>query len=186
MPSDSKLFPGERVARQDIAVIGAGYVGLTAAACFAKLGHTVTCTDASLDRLERISSGDVPITEAGLSELVHEMQRMGRLRFSISNTTAVSRVNTVFLCLPTPPSENGRADLSYVCSAAEEIGPHLLPGTVVVNKPTVPVGTAQLVRDALMRPDVYATRQSKPTRFCGALPERSPKSRESNEEVGDV
>ena len=150
MLPDSQLL-----APQDIAVIGAGYVGLTAATCFAKLGHNVTCTDASLGRLERISRGDAPIVEVGLSELVREMQLIGRLRFSISNTRAVSRVSTVFLCLPTPPGEGGRADLSYVCSAAEEIGPHLVPGTVVVNKSTVPVGTAQLVQDALMRPDVH-------------------------------
>jgi UDPglucose 6-dehydrogenase len=138
-----------------IAVIGTGYVGLTASACFAYLGHTVICSDVSRSRIDQLREGHVSIVEVGLPEMVHQMREMGRLDFTTDNAEAVRDAEFVFLCLPTPQGGDGRADLSFVCRAAEEIGPFLLPDTVVINKSTVPVGTAQLVHEALLRSDVH-------------------------------
>jgi UDPglucose 6-dehydrogenase len=137
-----------------VCVIGSGYVGLTAAVCFAHLGHTVLCADVSADRVEWLRSGGVPDAEAGLAEILQEVTRDGRLSFTTSNAEAVSDAEFTFLCLPTPDGGDGRADLSFVVRVAEEIGPFVKPGSVIVNKSTVPVGTARIVRDALMRPDV--------------------------------
>ncbi len=137
-----------------VAVIGSGYVGLTLAACLASLGHRVVCTDVSIDRVGRLLQGDVPIVEEGLPELVGEMITADRLTFTIDNAAAAAASEFVFLCLPTPEGADGRADLSFVQHVAREIGPHLLPGSVVINKSTVPVGTAQLVEEMLGRDDV--------------------------------
>jgi len=145
--------PPIRVPR-DVAIIGSGYVGLTLAACLASIGHRVVCTDVSIDRMAQLSEGHVPIVEAGLPELVSEMISAGRLSFSLDNAAASARSEFVFLCLPTPEGADGQADLSFVLKVALEIGPHLRSGSVVINKSTVPVGTAQIVEDILGRDDV--------------------------------
>ena len=137
-----------------IAVIGSGYVGLTLSASLALLGHDVECTDKSHERVEQLARGRVPIVEDGLTEVVEQMLAAGRLRFSTDNKLAAARADFVFLCLPTPMGGDGWADLSYVQHVAEEIGPHLRPGTVVITKSTVPVGTGGLVVAALGRADV--------------------------------
>lgn len=137
-----------------ICVIGTGYVGLTAGACLAYLGHDVVCTDMSDARVQTLCRGEVPFLEVGLPELVREMVALGRLSFATSNTASVRGADFVFLCLPTPQGDDGAADLSHVCRVADEIGPYLQPGACVVNKSTVPVGTAQLVASALGRIDV--------------------------------
>ena len=136
------------------AVIGAGYVGLTTAACLTHLGHEVRCSDADPERVEKLSEGRVPIVEDGLPELVRDGLRSGRLSFGTSNTWAVEGAGFSFLCVPTPQGPSGRADMSYIEDAASEIGPHLLPESIVVNKSTVPVGSTKVVERSLGRCDV--------------------------------
>ncbi len=137
-----------------VAVIGAGYVGLTTAACLAHLGHEVTCGDIDEGRIAGLCEGIVPIVEAGLENLVRDGLRSGRLRFVVGAGNAVGDAEFVYLCVPTPQSLDGRADLSYVEAAAAEIAPRLEPETIVVNKSTVPVGSTKVVERVLGRPDV--------------------------------
>ncbi|HLF40954.1 MAG TPA: 2-dehydropantoate 2-reductase N-terminal domain-containing protein, partial [Acidimicrobiia bacterium] len=119
-----------------VGVIGAGYVGLTTAACLAHLGHDVTCADVDVEKLARLSRGDVPLLEDGLPELVAEGLRTGRLSFVLGAAAAAVGSDYVFLCVPTPQAEDARADMSYVEAAVAEIAPVLEPGAVVVNKST--------------------------------------------------
>jgi UDPglucose 6-dehydrogenase len=128
-----------------IAVVGVGYVGLTTAACFAHLGHEVTGADLDEDRVARLNKGEIPILEQGLDELVAEGLSSQRLRFVTGAAGAASTAEIVFLCVPTPQGPDGNADLSYVEAVAREIAPVLRPGTVVVNKSTVPVGSTRFV-----------------------------------------
>lgn len=128
-----------------VAVIGAGYVGLTTAACFARLGHDVTCADIDPDLVARLEKGEIPILEEGLPGLVAEGLAVRRLRFVVGAPAAVSGAEFVFLCVGTPEGADGGADLSAVESVSREIAPLLEPGAVVVNKSTVPVGTTRLV-----------------------------------------
>ncbi|MBN9610383.1 MAG: hypothetical protein BGO26_08065 [Actinobacteria bacterium 69-20] len=137
-----------------ICVIGAGYVGLTIAAGLASLGHTVICTDTSESRIRRLRLGHVPFLEEGLPEVVTEMQTMDRLTFSPDNISAAADADFVFLCVPTPPKAGGAADLRHVLDVADQIGPFLKPGAVVVTKSTVPVGTGDLVAGRLGRTDI--------------------------------
>ncbi|MFT5204295.1 MAG: UDPglucose 6-dehydrogenase [Candidatus Aldehydirespiratoraceae bacterium] len=137
-----------------IAVIGTGYVGLTTGACFSHLGHDVICADIVPEKVERLSRGDVPIHEAGLTELVVEGIESGRLSFVLGAKNAVAEADFVYLCVPTPQSADGSADLSYLQDAAAEISAHLKAGAVVVNKSTVPVGSTRLVEQAMKRSDI--------------------------------
>ena len=137
-----------------IAVIGAGYVGLPTAACFAKLGHSVTCADIVPERVRHLSSGTVPFMEEGLEELVRQGLDADRLRFVLGAGAAVDGARFVFLCVPTPQSADGSADLSHVRAACDEIAPLLAPGTVVVNKSTVPIGSTVTIAGFLGRDDV--------------------------------
>jgi UDPglucose 6-dehydrogenase len=139
---------------QKICVIGSGYVGLTTAACFAHLGHNVTCTDIDADRVRRLSAGECPILEQGLDNLLREGVSGGRLSFTTDNRAA-ARAEFVYLCVPTPQADDGSADLSYIEAAAREIGPVLVADTVVINKSTVPVGSTLVVERALGRSDVH-------------------------------
>jgi UDPglucose 6-dehydrogenase len=139
----------------DIAVIGTGYVGLTTGAYLAHLGHDVTCADVIADKVEALSRGEVPIHEAGLDEMVDEGIKAGRLKFVLGAMNAAQDAEFVFLCLPTPQGEDGSADLSYVESVAREIGPHLRPESIVINKSTVPVGSNLRVAALLNRDDVH-------------------------------
>jgi UDPglucose 6-dehydrogenase len=140
-----------------IAVVGTGYVGLTTGACLASLGHRVVCADVDVSKLARLERGEVDILEPGLAELVAEGLAAGRLRFVHGAVTAVSgkdAAEVVFLCLPTPMGVGGVADLSTVEHVVDEIR-HLLPrGSMVVNKSTVPVGTAVRTAELLERDDV--------------------------------
>lgn len=137
-----------------VAVIGAGYVGLTSAACLAHLGHVVRCTDVDQARVERLRAGQVPIVEEGLTQVVGEGLASGRLSFSTDNARAVSDVEFTLLCVPTPQRGDGGADMSYIEAAAREIGSHLPFESIVVNKSTVPVGSTKVVEAALGRPDI--------------------------------
>lgn len=137
-----------------IAVVGTGYVGLSTGACFSHLGHAVTCLDIDEQKISRLMQGDVPIVEAGLEELVHEGLSRGSLIFTTDIREAVPEAEVVFLCLPTPQADDGSADLSYVLTAVAQIRDALRSGAVVVNKSTVPVGSARTVTEAIRRDDV--------------------------------
>ena len=137
-----------------IAVIGTGYVGLTTGACLAHLGHHVVCADIVAEKVERLQRGEIPIHEAGLQEIVRDGLDRGTLSFVLGGENAVADAEFVYLCVPTPQSADGSADLRYLEAAASQISPHLAPGTVVVNKSTVPVGSTLLVEQALGRSDV--------------------------------
>ena len=132
-----------------IAVIGTGYVGLTTGTCLAQLGHFVVCVDNDKKKLASLDAGIMPIHEAGLPELVSRQRESGRLTFTSDILEAVSTAEFVFLCLPTPKGHDGFADLSAIKSVVTQIRSSLVPGTVVVNKSTVPVNSAFLVRDLL-------------------------------------
>jgi UDPglucose 6-dehydrogenase len=148
-----------------VAVVGTGYVGLTTGACLASLGHQVVCADIDTAKVERLRRGVVDIVEPGLSELVTEQVSAGRLSFVVGAATAVSAgfpgdgggeldAEIVFLCLPTPMGVGGVADLRAVEAVVEETRELLAAGTVVVNKSTVPVGTAGRTAELLDRADV--------------------------------
>jgi len=137
-----------------IAVIGAGYVGLTTAACFSHLGHDVVCADIDEARVEQLSRGEVPIVEAGLDAEVREGLEEGRLRFVVGAAEAARSCEFAYLCVPTPQGDDGSADLSYIEAVAREIGPVLPSEAVVVNKSTVPVGSTRVVERVLGRDDV--------------------------------
>jgi UDPglucose 6-dehydrogenase len=139
----------------NVAVIGTGYVGLTTGAYLAKLGHDVTCADVVPEKVELLSSGRIPIFEAGLEELVREGLSGGHLRFVLGSESAVVDAEFVFLCVPTPQGSDGSADMSYIEDAAREVGPHLRSEAVVINKSTVPVGSTRVVEAALGRDDVF-------------------------------
>jgi UDPglucose 6-dehydrogenase len=138
-----------------VAVIGAGYVGLPTAATLAHFGHQVVLAERDEARLAALHSGVMPIVEVGLDELVAEGVNSGHLRFTPSAPEAVVGAAFVFLCVPTPQGDDGSADLSYVEAAAKEIGPSLEYGAVVVNKSTVPVGSATMVERVIGRSDVH-------------------------------
>ena len=143
-----------------VMVVGTGYVGLTTGACLASLGHEVVCADIDSAKVERLRRGVVDIVEPGLSELVAEQTSAGRLSFVVGNSAALESFEeglapeVVFLCVPTPMGAGGVADLRAVESVMEEVGASLAPGTVVVNKSTVPVGTAARTAEMLERDDV--------------------------------
>lgn len=138
-----------------VAVIGTGYVGLTTGACFAHIGHEVICADVDVDKVERLNRGQIPILEKGIDEIVASCLKEGTLRFVVGAANAVADAEFVYLCVPTPQADDGSADLSYIQSAAEEIGPHLRSDAIVVNKSTVPVGSTHVVERALKRPEIH-------------------------------
>ena len=133
-----------------IGVIGAGYVGLTTAACMAALGHDVVCGDVDVIKLAALSRGDVPILEAGLPELVKDGIRSGRLSFVLGAAAAAEGRDFVFLCVPTPQAPDASADLSFVEQVVSEIAPVLQTDAVVVAKSTMPPGSSRKV-EALLR-----------------------------------
>ena len=128
-----------------IAVIGSGYVGLVTGTCFAEAGNEVLCVDNNQEKLAKLKSGEIPIYEPGLETLFHRNTKEGRLYFTDSLQEAVDMAEIIFLALPTPPTEDGSADLKYVLGVAGEIGKILTDYRVIVNKSTVPVGTADKV-----------------------------------------
>jgi len=154
-----------------VAVIGVGYVGLPTAATLAHLGHKVTCGDADPRKVAMLQRGEVPIVEEHLEELVREGQAAGNLSFVLGATAAIQDAEFVFLCVPTPQGDDGSADLSYVEAVAAEIGPHLAPGTVIVNKSTVPVGSTLVVERVLGRTDVKVVSNPEFLREGTAVPD---------------
>lgn len=138
-----------------LVVMGAGYVGLSSAACFSHLGHDVCCVDINAARINAILAGEMPIIEDGLPALVDAGIRNGSLRFTTDLAEAADSAEMVFLCVPTPQGADGSADLSFVQAAARSLAELLQPGAVVVNKSTVPVGSTKIVEQELQRPDVF-------------------------------
>jgi UDPglucose 6-dehydrogenase len=133
----------------NLAVIGTGYVGLVAGACFAEMGNQVVCVDMDAEKVEDLRNGVIPIYEPGLEALVSNNIREGRLAFSPSLGEAASVSDIFFIAVGTPSGEDGSADLRHVLDAAREIGRLITRPAVVVNKSTVPVGTAGMVRQAI-------------------------------------
>lgn len=132
-----------------ISVIGTGYVGLVTGTCFAEMGNMVTCVDTDARKIADLQAGRVPIYEPGLESMVLKNSREGRLRFTVSLAEAMADSQLYFIAVGTPPDEDGSADLSHVLAVAGEIGRHLKEYAVVVDKSTVPVGTADMVRSAI-------------------------------------
>ncbi len=138
-----------------VGVVGAGYVGLTTAACLASLGHDVVCADIDEARVGRLRRGEVPFHEPGLPALLSKALASGRLRFVIGAAAAAENRQVVFLCVATPQGDDGNHDLTFVDAATDDIAQALAPNTVVVTKSTVPIGTAQRITRRLGRDDVY-------------------------------
>ncbi|HEU4830227.1 MAG TPA: UDP-glucose/GDP-mannose dehydrogenase family protein [Gemmatimonadales bacterium] len=132
-----------------IAVIGTGYVGLVAAACFAETGNDVVCMDRDEEKIGRLLRGDVPIHEPGLAPMVRRNQADGRLVFTTRLREALEHAAVVFIAVGTPEAEDGSADLSHVLAVAREIGRNLATPKLIVTKSTVPVGTAERVRQTI-------------------------------------
>ena len=129
-----------------IAVVGTGYVGLVSGACFAETGNQVTCVDIDASKVELLQNGGVPIYEPKLDILLERNIKQNRIHFTTDLAAAIEDAEIVFLALPTPPGEDGSADLSYVLGVAKQIGLLIKDYKVIVNKSTVPVGTAEKVR----------------------------------------
>lgn len=138
----------------DIAVIGAGYVGLTTGTCLAHLGHNVTIADIDEIKVQELNEGEVPIFEPGLSELLTEGIENGNLKFVVGAVSASRNAAFHFLCLPTPPNPDGSTNMEFFSSAIEEIKDILPPNSVIVNKSTLPVGTASQLKKQIQRTDV--------------------------------
>jgi len=142
---------------KNICVVGTGYVGLTTGVCFADLGHSVTCIEIDLHKLELLRSGKSPIFEPGLEEMQERNMRAGRLRFTDDYAVGIPDAEFIFITVGTPMAEDGSADLTYVKAAARSIGQYLRSGSIIIDKSTVPVGTGDLVENIIAEhagPDV--------------------------------
>ena len=134
-----------------IAVIGTGYVGLVSGTCFAETGNEVTCVDIDERKVNKLSNGEITIYEPGLENLFERNLRQGRLKFTNNLKEGIKDAKIIFLALPTPPGEDGSADLKYVLGVAEDLGHILEDYAVIVDKSTVPVGTADKVHAAISK-----------------------------------
>src|SRR5690606_3338014 len=120
-----------------IAVVGTGYVGLVTGTCFAETGNTVTCIDIDQDKVNKLQSGRITIYEPGLELLFERNIKQSRLLFTTSLADGIKGADVIFLALPTPPGEDGSADLKYILKVADDLGPLLQEYTVIVDKSTV-------------------------------------------------
>ncbi|MCM2355561.1 MAG: UDP-glucose 6-dehydrogenase, partial [Arenimonas sp.] len=132
-----------------VTVFGTGYVGLVTGTCLAEVGHQVTCVDIDQAKVDGLNRGVVPIFEPGLEDMVLANHGAGRLSFTTDAAQAIAHGDVLFIAVGTPPDEDGSADLQYVLAVARTIGRHLSRPAIVVNKSTVPVGTADKVRAAV-------------------------------------
>ena len=132
-----------------VTIFGTGYVGLVTGTCLAEVGNDVVCVDVDAGKVARLQRGEIPIYEPGLEPLVRANHRSGRLKFTTDADTAMAQAQVVFIAVGTPPDEDGSADLTHVLEVARTIGRALIKPAVVVNKSTVPVGTADSVRAAI-------------------------------------
>ena len=132
-----------------IAIIGTGYVGLVTGTCFAEAGNTVTCVDVDHDKIQNLKNGKIPIYEQGLEQLVKRNIKQDRLHFTTNLKEGIDDAAMIFLVLPTPQGEDGSADLQYMLTVAGQLGPLLTSYTVIVDKSTTPVGTAEKVKEKI-------------------------------------
>jgi len=135
----------------DLSIIGSGYVGLVTGACFAEIGHNVTCVDNDSRKIETLRAGKIPIYEPGLEELIHRNVAAKRLRFTCSTKEGVDNAQVVFIAVPTPPQSDGSVDLSFIEKVAREIAGVLTDYRVIVDKSTVPVKTGEKVAESIKR-----------------------------------
>ena len=135
----------------NIAVVGTGYVGLVTGTCFAETGNNVICVDIDAEKVKKMQNGEVPIYEPHLDVIFERNIRQKRLTFTTDLGAAIKDAQVIFLALPTPPGEDGSADLSYVLGVAEELGQIITEYKVIVDKSTVPVGTAEKVKQAVLK-----------------------------------
>ncbi len=135
----------------NIAVIGAGYVGLVTGTCFAELGNMVTCVDVDQEKIAGLKQGILPIYEPGLDTLVSSNMQEARLQFCSSLTEMSTPPQVIFIAVGTPSDKDGSADMSYVLAAAKDIGKYISTDCVIVDKSTVPVGVADQVRDVIQK-----------------------------------
>jgi UDPglucose 6-dehydrogenase len=133
----------------NLTVVGSGYVGLVTGACFAEMGNVVTCVDVDHGKIAKLNEGVLPIYEPGLEAIVKENSAAGRIKFTTSLPEALAESSVHFIAVGTPPNGDGSADLSHVLAVAREIGQHLNDYAVIVDKSTVPVGTAEKVHDTI-------------------------------------
>lgn len=134
-----------------IAVVGTGYVGLVTGTCFAETGNKVVCVDIDAHKVEKMEKGIIPIYEPHLDILFERNIKQGRLKFTTHLSDAVHDAQIIFLALPTPPGEDGSADLSYILGVAKELGKLIKEYKIIINKSTVPVGTAEKVREEISK-----------------------------------
>ena len=136
----------------NIAVIGTGYVGLVTGTCFAETGNNVICVDIDQAKVDKLSAGQITIYEPGLEKIFLKNQKDDRLSFTTSLAEGIKNAQVIFLALPTPPGENGSADLKYILGVAKDLGALIQPGDykVIIDKSTVPVGTAEKVKQTLL------------------------------------
>lgn len=132
-----------------VAIFGTGYVGLVTGTCLAEVGHQVICVDIDQAKVDGLNNGIIPIYEPGLEPMVKDNHAASRLTFTSEAATAIAHGQVIFIAVGTPPDEDGSADLQYVLAVARTIGRHITVPVVVVNKSTVPVGTADKVREAI-------------------------------------
>ncbi|MBL7877087.1 MAG: UDP-glucose/GDP-mannose dehydrogenase family protein [Cyclobacteriaceae bacterium] len=132
-----------------IAVVGTGYVGLVTGTCFSETGNTVTCIDIDAEKVKKLNSGKITIYEPGLELLFERNLKQGRLFFTTDLKQGIADAQIIFLALPTPPGEDGSADLKYILGVAKDLGPLLKDYTIIVDKSTVPVGTADRVKEKI-------------------------------------
>src|ERR1700737_4330537 len=133
----------------NLTIIGSGYVGLVTGACLADIGNDVFCLDVDQKKIDILNGGGVPIHEPGLQEIIARNRATGRLKFSTDVRATVAHGDVQFIAVGTPPDEDGSADLQYVLAAARNIGRYMNGFKVIVDKSTVPVGTALRVREAI-------------------------------------
>ena len=133
----------------NIAIVGTGYVGLVSGTCFAEMGVNVTCVDVNEQKIQALLNGQIPIYEPGLDEMVLRNHKDGRLNFTTDLSTCLDKVDIVFSAVGTPPDEDGSADLKYVLEVAHTVGKNMNKYLILVTKSTVPVGTAQKVKQAI-------------------------------------
>lgn len=133
----------------NIAIVGTGYVGLVSGTCFSEMGVNVTCVDVNQEKIDKLKQGIIPIYEPGLEDMVHKNVKAGRLHFTTDLCSVLDDVEVVFSAVGTPPDEDGSADLKYVLEVARTVGQNMNKYLVVVTKSTVPVGTANKVKQAI-------------------------------------
>ena len=134
-----------------ITVVGTGYVGLVTGTCFAETGNKVTCVDIDKSKVDKLSNGQITIYEPGLEKIFLRNIKEGRLTFTTELASAIEGAEIIFLALPTPPGADGSADLKYILGVADQLGKILKDYKVIVNKSTVPVGTADKVKAAIAK-----------------------------------